>query len=74
MTSTVRRVAGALLILAACGAGATGFVVGSTPADPSKSPTGFNRTYSVLLAEVKDHLIPYIRRVRIAVQKQYGCA
>ena len=38
MTSQVRRVAGALLIVAACGAGATGFVVGTTPADPSKSP------------------------------------
>jgi len=38
MTSQVRRIAGALLILAACGAGATGFVIGSAPADPGKSP------------------------------------
>src|SRR5262249_38890072 len=38
MTSTVRRVAGGFLIVAACGAGATGFIVGSTPGDPSKSP------------------------------------
>src|SRR6185295_5324104 len=38
MSSRVRRVAGALLILAACGAGATGFVVASSPGDASKSP------------------------------------
>ena len=38
MSSKVRRVAGALLILAACGAGATGFVIGGVAADPTKSP------------------------------------
>src|SRR5262245_56654801 len=38
MSDKVRRVAGALLILAACGAGATGFVVGNAPGDASKSP------------------------------------
>ena len=39
MSSKVRRVAGALLILAACGAAATGYVVGGgLPIDPSKSP------------------------------------
>ncbi len=38
MSSKVRRIAGALLILAACGAGATGFVVGGVAADPNKSP------------------------------------
>jgi hypothetical protein len=40
MSSKVRRVAGALLILAACGAGATGFVIGGAAADPTKSPQG----------------------------------
>ncbi len=38
MSSKVRRVAGALLILTACGAGATGYLIGGVPADPSKSP------------------------------------
>jgi serine/threonine-protein kinase len=38
MSSKVRRVAGALLILAACGAGGTGFYIGGIPADPGKSP------------------------------------
>ena len=38
MSSKVRRVAGALLILAACGAGATGFVVGASAGDASRSP------------------------------------
>jgi hypothetical protein len=38
MSSKVRRAAGALLILAACGAGATGYLIGGLPIDPSKSP------------------------------------
>jgi hypothetical protein len=39
MSSKVRRVAGALLILAACAAAATGYVVGGgLPIEPSKSP------------------------------------
>jgi serine/threonine-protein kinase len=38
MSSKVRLVAGALLILAACGAGATGYLIGGIPTDPSKSP------------------------------------
>ena len=38
MSSKVRRAAGALLILAACGAGATGYLIGGLPIDLSKSP------------------------------------
>ncbi|HET6147070.1 MAG TPA: serine/threonine-protein kinase [Polyangia bacterium] len=38
MSSKVRRVAGTLLIVAACGAGATGFVVGASPGDAARSP------------------------------------
>jgi Protein kinase domain len=38
MSSKVRLVAGALLILAACAAGATGFVVGGAAPDPNTSP------------------------------------
>ena len=38
MSSKVRHAAGALLILAACGAGATGYLIGGLPIDPSKSP------------------------------------
>jgi hypothetical protein len=38
MSSKVRRVAGALLVLAACGAGGTGYLIGGIPTDASKSP------------------------------------
>ena len=38
MSSKVRRVAGALLIVTACGAGATGFLIGDSSIDAGKSP------------------------------------